>query len=452
MVEVLFDVVILGFGPAALSLAIALHELPRPLNVLILERKPCFSWRGGASPLNGSRMRTSLLQDLVTQRNPLSDFTFINYLWATGSLVDYTNLSLVNPPKSVFCHYLQWCASKIEALGWIRYGHEVSGLEPLSVANGEINTWRINAKDIKGGTLRSVEARRVIIAVGSQAKLSPPLSSFRSHRRLFHSARFHEALPDIQSNEARSLNIAVLGGDDEAVEIFEHLCSVASDSKVVLYLDDTALRQTDTNPFLSSAVQTPNRLPYELRRCLGAQGDFRAVAPTVHSSVLSRLYLLQYSQLVKQGNRTEHNSRICTSKEITHARTSEGTSRILLDVTDISTGVAEKSVPFDYIIAASGYERTEHQRLMARLQSVLDSLDGSVTVDSSYRVNFKRGKVAAQSGVWVVDGFEIESGDAFSFLALRTETVLQSLFENDKTGTQDGKHTEAGTLVERATL
>lgn len=112
--EKCYDVVIVGFGPAALAQAIALYEQKGgPKNVLVLDRSTGFSWRGQDVPNSRARMRTNLMQDLVTARNPTSEFTFVNYLWATDNLVGYTNLGLINPPRQIFAMYLEWCAKKV---------------------------------------------------------------------------------------------------------------------------------------------------------------------------------------------------------------------------------------------------------------------------------------------------------------------------------------------------
>ena len=97
--------------------AISLYEQRNaPKNVLILDKSTGFRWRGSNLPNGRARMRTNLMQDLVTARNPTSEFTFVNYLWATDNLVGYTNLGLINPPRQLFGMYLEWCAKKVTEL------------------------------------------------------------------------------------------------------------------------------------------------------------------------------------------------------------------------------------------------------------------------------------------------------------------------------------------------
>ncbi len=76
-----YDVLGVGFGPANLSIAIALEEQAKDkgLSYCFLEQKPHFEWHGGML-LDGTRMQISCLKDLVTLRNPTSPYSFVNYL------------------------------------------------------------------------------------------------------------------------------------------------------------------------------------------------------------------------------------------------------------------------------------------------------------------------------------------------------------------------------------
>ena len=59
----IFDLVCIGFGPASLAIAVALHDLSIPANVLFLERQPRFAWHAGML-LSGARMQISFLKDV----------------------------------------------------------------------------------------------------------------------------------------------------------------------------------------------------------------------------------------------------------------------------------------------------------------------------------------------------------------------------------------------------
>ena len=87
-----FDLVCIGFGPASLAIAVALHDLSVPANVIFLERQSRFAWHAGML-LPGARMQISFLKDVrpVTliheQMNlPLSLLPFV-----TPSLISHSS-------------------------------------------------------------------------------------------------------------------------------------------------------------------------------------------------------------------------------------------------------------------------------------------------------------------------------------------------------------------------
>lgn len=247
--EKCYDAVIVGFGPAALSIAIALHEQQGgPSNVLILESELAFSWRGTELPMGRSKMRSNLIQDLVSARNPKSAFTFINYLWATDNLVGYANLGLLNPPKVLFDMYLQWSAEKFSKLGWIQYRREVVSVEPNVPKTGSIKDFRVQFRDIVNNSTDFVLAKHVIIAPGTSKRLPEICGQFGHNGRIFHMTDYAKALPRLVQLPEKCLNLAVMGSDDAAVEVLDQCLALERQVKVTLFADGSALQQTDKNP------------------------------------------------------------------------------------------------------------------------------------------------------------------------------------------------------------
>ena len=89
----IYDLVGVGFGPSNLALAIALAEhnagTGEPVTAHFLERQPRFGWHRGML-IDNATMQVSFLKDLVTLRNPTSEFSFLSYLqrpggWSTSS-------------------------------------------------------------------------------------------------------------------------------------------------------------------------------------------------------------------------------------------------------------------------------------------------------------------------------------------------------------------------------
>src|SRR5262245_11529859 len=132
-----FDVVGVGFGPANLALAIAIAEHNAqpdvsPVRSLFLERQRRFGWHRGML-IDDATMQVSFLQDLVTLRNPTSDFSFLSYLHSADRLVDFINQKSLFPLRVEFHDYLEWAAARFT--DEVRYGHEVTTVTPVTVGD-----------------------------------------------------------------------------------------------------------------------------------------------------------------------------------------------------------------------------------------------------------------------------------------------------------------------------
>src|SRR3954449_6984273 len=114
-----YDLVGIGFGPSNLALAIAATEHndevgnDQPLSVRFLERQPSFGWHRGML-LDDATMQVSFLKDLVTLRNPASEFSFLRYLHSQGRLIDFTTHKTLSPLRVEFHDSFAWAAAQVE--------------------------------------------------------------------------------------------------------------------------------------------------------------------------------------------------------------------------------------------------------------------------------------------------------------------------------------------------
>jgi L-ornithine N5-oxygenase len=231
----ILDVLCVGFGPTALSLAAGLHEQNTPDQILFLERNPSFFWQGENFPLDKNQMRTNFMQDLVTERNPSSKFSFLNYLWSNNLLVIFTNLSSIKPPRRLFRDYLVWCARKFENLGWVNYGVVVESISPISGGDSSITAWRVVTKHASG-KVRNYFTRKVILATGNHAFLPNWATKHSFGGKLVHSVKFGKTLDSLKGEGEKCLNIGIIGNDNEAVEIFNY-CQELSTVRTTSFLD-----------------------------------------------------------------------------------------------------------------------------------------------------------------------------------------------------------------------
>ena len=101
------EVLAIGAGPANLALAVALEELAPELasRTLIVEQHDTVVWQRGML-LPWSQSQVSFLKDLVTLRNPRSQFSFVNYLHSIGRLNEFINMGSFTPYRLEISDYL----------------------------------------------------------------------------------------------------------------------------------------------------------------------------------------------------------------------------------------------------------------------------------------------------------------------------------------------------------
>jgi L-ornithine N5-monooxygenase len=154
--EPVLDLAGIGFGPSNLALAIAVEEQAVPVRARFFERQARFGWHRGML-LEDATMQVSFLKDLVTLRNPASEFSFLCYLRDRGRLVDFVNHKNLFPLRKEFHDYFEWAAERVAH--HVRYQAEVSAVR----ADGD--GFEVVVGD------EAVKARNVVLATGLEANL-----------------------------------------------------------------------------------------------------------------------------------------------------------------------------------------------------------------------------------------------------------------------------------------
>lgn len=257
--EELHDLICVGFGPASLAIAVALHDmltptateafLPnvpgKPPKVAFLERQSHFAWHAGML-LPGATMQISFIKDLATLRNPKSEFTFLNYLHHRRRLVHFSNLGTFLPLRLEYEDYMRWCASWFNDV--VSYDQEVLDVTPetSSVGDAKAHSFVVRSKSQRTGDINSFKARHVVIAVGGRPEI--PKSLPQDHPRIIHSSNYARVVPLLLKQKERPFRIAVMGGGQSAAEIFNDLHSSYPNAKTTLLMRGSALRPSDDSP------------------------------------------------------------------------------------------------------------------------------------------------------------------------------------------------------------
>lgn len=244
-----FDVVGVGFGPSNLALAIALEEgVGRPagsppLRAVFLERQEQFGWHTGML-IEGATLQVSFLKDLVTMRDPTSDFSFLAYLHQMGRLAAFINTKDAYPSRVEFHAYLNWAADRLADR--VGYGLEVVGATP--VLDGEdVEYVDVTARRIADSVLVRYRTRNLVIAAGLEPRLpkEAPASS-----RVWHSSALLHRLDEVPADEPQTF--VVVGAGQSAAEIVDYLHRRFSQGQVHSVFARYGYSPADDTPFVNA--------------------------------------------------------------------------------------------------------------------------------------------------------------------------------------------------------
>lgn len=419
------DIVGIGFGPANLALAIALDEHNRSaapehrLTYAFVERQAAFGWHTGML-LRGSRMQISFLKDLVTTRNPTSEFSFVSFLDAKGRLAEFINSRSVFPSRAEFHQYLEWAANRV--VGDVHYGSDVFDVKPVE-RDGEVVALDVRARQA-GGTA-SWRARNVVVATGLVPDLPAgiPVSD-----RIWHNAFLTDRL---RTEPARSAKrFMVVGAGQSAAETAQWLHARHDDAQVYSVFTRYGFSPADSSPFANgifdaAAVPLYFNAPPEVKRMLldyHRNTNYSVVDPELiedlHTTVYeekvagrSRLHMLNVSRVVGVEARRDD---------------------VRVTVEDLTTGTVVP-VYVDVVVYATGYRPGDPLEVLGRAASLCErDSEDRVAVRLDYRVRTAR-NVAC--GIYVQGATEHTHGLSSSLLsnaAVRAGDIVDSVLAGEK--------------------
>lgn len=248
-----FDLICVGFGPASLSVAVAMHDalaagkslLPGGSHpkVLFIEKQNQFAWHSGML-LPGAKMQISFVKDLATLRDPRSEFTFLNYLHRQDRLVDFTNLSTFLPARVEYEDYLRWCSSFFTRL--VQFGQQVVSVSPNDASKGSVRSFTVQSQEVATGQTHTYRGRHVLMATGGQPSM--PKSFPLKHPQIIHSSQYANVIHKLIPKTTTPCRVVVVGAGQSAAEIFNNVSSRYPNSKTYLVMRQEFLRPSDDSP------------------------------------------------------------------------------------------------------------------------------------------------------------------------------------------------------------
>lgn len=416
------DLIGVGFGPANISLAVALHEKKGPTwlenSALFLERRRDVAWHPGML-LEGSRLQVTFLKDFALMRNPTSALTFLNYLKVRGRLDEFVNLRTLFPSRHEFDDYMKWVASHFESS--VQFSSDVVEVAPYGAcSSGSIS--HLAVKTLDGSTYLS---RNLVLAVGARKRTPPAFFDKLDDRRIVHSIDY---LEQIDVDLLAGKHVVIVGSGQSAAEITYDLLSRAPTSTVTAVFRDVAYRPPDESQF-SGEVYFPeyvdhfHKLPSQIRTNI-----MRSLKGTNYSVVdpdlLHKLYKHLYDLKV-QGK--ESGFRIVNHTEITNIVCNPDTIR--LECLNHTTSYSNY-LDADIVILATGFEHKEVPDLLAQLNKFLvRNNEGGLTILRDYRIKCT---AELEPAIYLQGAAESTHGPADTLLSLsavRAGEIADSLMQ-----------------------
>ncbi|MFE5793161.1 lysine N(6)-hydroxylase/L-ornithine N(5)-oxygenase family protein [Streptomyces sp. NPDC056503] len=417
------DVLGIGFGPANLALAIALEEEGHDLDIRFLEARPGPSWQS-AMMLDGSDIQNHPVRDLVSLRNPRSRYSFINYLFENGRLLDHLNLPMEFPLRKEYAQYVTWAAGHFGQL--VDYGVHVTGVSLGRDAEGRpLHT-------VTTSTGETLQARVLVIGTGRAPFVPEPFDAVDSPR-VFHLTRYLPALRELEERGGAPRRVTVVGGSQSAVELTLDLARRYPEAEVTTLVRSLTLREKDTSPF-SEEGYFPGFTDYYYaasRERKDAIDQFMRLTnySSADGDVLRELYRLIYEQRLDGEQRVF----VSGSRQVRALDVDE--DRVRMTVDELNTGESEEHEA-DFVVLATGFRdlgpAAHQERVPALMRGVAEDFafdaHGHLSVGPDYEVR----PVAPDTPALFLNGLCESShgiGDAgsFSLLSLRAKVIAESL-------------------------
>ncbi|MCZ4603800.1 lysine N(6)-hydroxylase/L-ornithine N(5)-oxygenase family protein [Streptomyces sp. Lzd4kr] len=431
------DLIGIGFGPSNVAMAIALgehnaraaqHEV---ITARFFEQQPSFGWHRGML-IDDATMQVSFLKDLVTLRNPASDFSFLCYLKSKGRLIDFINHKNLFPLRVEFHDYFEWAAAKVD--GMVSYGHEVVGVAPV-VRDGTVEYLEVTVRSGEGLVVH--RARNLVIGTGLR-----PLMPEGVERgdRVWHNSELLAKVDELEG--ASPSRFIVVGAGQSAAENVAYLHRRFPEAEICAVFSRYGYSPADDSSFANrifdpGAVDEYFAAPENVkRRLMDYHGNTNY--SVVDIDLIDDLYRQMYQEKVLGNERL----RFLNVSRLTDVK--ETPDKVRATVTSLVTG-DETPLDADVVVLATGYSPADPLSLLGEVADhCLRDDEGRVRVERDYRIATDPD---LRCGIYLQGGTEHTHGITSSLLSntsIRVGEILDSLLDRGRKSASD----EARTVVD----
>jgi L-ornithine N5-oxygenase len=416
------DLIGIGFGPSNVAMAIALSEHnarlggQQPITAHFFEQQQRFGWHRGML-IDDATMQVSFLKDLVTLRNPASEFSFLCYLQSKGRLIDFINHKNLFPLRVEFHDYFEWAAAKVGDM--VSYDHEVVAVEPV-VRDGAVEYLDVTVRSGEG--LAVHRARNLVIGTGLRPLLP---EGVERGDRVWHNSELLAKVGELEGTSPS--RFVVVGAGQSAAENVAYLHRRFPEAEVCAVFSRYGYSPADDSSFANrifdpAAVDEYFSAPEDVkRRLMDYHGNTNY--SVVDIDLIDDLYRQMYQEKVLGTERLRflNVSRLADVKETP--------DKVRATVTSLVTG-EETTLDADVVVLATGYSPADPLGLLGEVADhcLLDDT-GRVRVERDYRIATDPG---LHCGIYLQGGTEHTHGITSALLsntAIRVGEILDSLLD-----------------------
>lgn len=402
-----------GAGPANLALAVALEELAPEVaaDTLIVEQYDNVVWQRGML-LPWTQSQVSFLKDLVTLRNPRSEYSFINYLHAVHRLDDFVNLGSFTPYRLEISHYLAWVAEHLRQVR-IDYARRCVGVEPLRDEQGVVNRWSVSFAD---GS--RVACRILVLGAGRDVHVPAEFAGL-ARERVIHSTEYAWRAEELDPTTPH--RIVVVGGAQSAAEMLWSAYQRFPQATCTMVMRSIGLNAYESSKFT-------NELFYP-----SFVDAFHSARPDARDQLLREMHRTNYSGLAPATldmlyreiylGRLTGRQRIDMVTMFDVADAAMDGDEVALTLSDRRTGDS-RELRCDVVLLGTGFARG----VPRFVQDLAASAGvGEVTVNREYRLNLPPQVSAACYLQGVNESTHGIADSLLSVLAVRSEEIVSDL-------------------------
>ncbi|WP_405718011.1 lysine N(6)-hydroxylase/L-ornithine N(5)-oxygenase family protein [Streptomyces sp. NBC_00046] len=416
------DLIGIGFGPSNVAMAIALSEhntrvgRQEPVTAHFFEQQRSFGWHRGML-IDDATMQVSFLKDLVTLRNPASEYSFLCYLQSRGRLIDFINHKNLFPLRVEFHDYFEWAAAKVDDL--VSYGHEVVAVTPF-VHGGVVEYLDVTVRSAEGLSVH--RARNLVVGTGLR-----PLMPEGVERgdRVWHNS---DLLRKVDRLDAASPSrFVVVGAGQSAAENVAYLHRRFPEAEVCAVFSRYGYSPADDSSF-ANRIFDP-----------GAVDDYFAAPESVKTRLMAYHGNTNYSvvdiDLIDDLYRQMYQEKVLGTERLRFLNVSRVTGvqetpdGVRTTVNSLVTG-EETILDADVVVFATGYSPADPLGLLGEVAGhCLRDDEGRVRVERDYRVSTSP---ELRCGIYLQGGTEHTHGITTSLLsntAIRVGEILDSLLD-----------------------